>query len=222
MATIVRGAIPSEEFALGHTLSALPDVEIECERIIESGDQTVMPLVWIRHADRSDIDDALREDPSVDEVTCLSEFDDEFLYRMAWVDHVHLLLQMITNSHATILDAYGWGDEWQFRVLYPARDDFARTHDFAAEHGLRFEVDSIREMDAEPAGRYGLTESQFEALVTAAREGYFEVPRRISLSELADKMGVSHQSLSERIRRGTDALVEDSLLIGSVPDDFRD
>ncbi|POG53768.1 helix-turn-helix domain-containing protein [Haloferax marisrubri] len=220
MVTIVRGSVPSEEFALSHTLAALPDVEVECERVIESGEQTVMPLLWIRHADRSAIDDALREDPSVDEVSCLSVFDDEFLYRMAWVDHVRLLLQMLTNSHATILDAYGHGDKWQFRALYPTRGDFSRTHDFAENHGLSLEIESIREMDAEPAGRYGLTEAQFRALVTAARNGYFEVPRRTSLSELADEMNVSHQSLSERLRRATDALVEDSLLVGSVPDDY--
>ncbi|MGM0590035.1 MAG: hypothetical protein ACQETI_00155 [Halobacteriota archaeon] len=51
------------------------------------------------------------------ESTLLAEFDDEFLYRMEWVAHVRLLLQMLTNSKATVLDARGRNDRWHLRVL---------------------------------------------------------------------------------------------------------
>ncbi|WP_416838682.1 helix-turn-helix domain-containing protein [Haloferax sp. DFSO52] len=222
MATIVRGSVPTQEFALNHTLAALPNAEVECERIIESGANTVMPLLWVRYADRADVDAALDEDQSVDSVSCLSEFDEECLYRMEWVDHVQLLLQMVTNSDATVLDAYGRKDRWKLRVLYPTRDEFAKTHDFAEDHGLNFDVESIREMDGEPAGRFGLSEDQFRSLVLAAQRGYYEVPRRTSLTELADEMDISHQALSERLRRGMEALVEDTLLVGAVPEDLQE
>ena len=222
VATIVRGSVPTREFALNHTLAALSDAEVECERIIESGGNAVMPLLWVRYADRTDIDVALDEDSSVDSVSCLSEFDNECLYRMEWVDHVQLLIQMVTNSDATILDAYGRNDRWRLRVLYPNRDEFSKTHDFAEDHGLNFDVESIREMDGEPAGRFGLTEDQFRSLVLATRRGYYEVPRQTSLTELADEMDISHQALSERLRRGVGALVEDSLLVGAVPEDLQE
>jgi hypothetical protein len=45
MAVIVRGSIPAEELALNHVLTTLPDVSLEDERIIESGEESVMPLV---------------------------------------------------------------------------------------------------------------------------------------------------------------------------------
>lgn len=179
-------------------------------------------VLWVRYADRADVDTALDEDDSVDSVTCLSEFDDECLYRMEWVDHVHLLLQMVTNSAATILDAYGRNDRWKLRVLYPNRDKFSKTHDFAEAHGLSFDVESIRAMDGEPAGRFGLTEDQFRSLALATRRGYYEVPRQASLTELADEMDISHQALSERLRRGMGVLVEDTLLVGAVPDELRE
>lgn len=220
MATIVRGTVPASEFALNHTLEALPDVEVECERIVDSGDGAVMPLLWVRYAGRDEVEAAFEEDASVDNVTCLSDFGDELLYRMDWIDHVDLLLQMLTNAEATILDAYGHGDRWKLRVLYPEREEFSATHEFCAGHGLVFDVASIRDLDGEPAGRFGLTESQHRALVLAAQRGYYEVPRETELADLADELGISHQALSERLRRATGSLVEDTLLVGALPEDM--
>jgi len=220
MATIVRGTVPASQFALNHTLETLPDVEVECERIVRSGDDAVMPLLWVRYADRDEVEAAFEADPSVGNVTCLSDLDEELLYRMDWIDHVDLLLQMLTNAEATVLDAYGRGSRWKLRVLYPERDEFSTTHEFCAEHGLSFDVASIREIDGEPAGRFGLTESQYRALVLAVQRGYYEVPRRTTLEELADEVGVSHQALSERLRRATGSLAEDALLVGALPEEM--
>ena len=220
MATIVRGTVPASQFALNHALETLPDVEVECERIVRSGDDAVMPLLWVRYADRDEVEAAFEADPSVGNVTCLSDLDEELLYRMDWIDHVDLLLQMLTNAEATVLDAYGRGSRWKLRVLYPERDEFSTTHEFCAEHGLSFDVASIREIDGEPAGRFGLTESQYRALVLAVQRGYYEVPRRTTLEELADEVGVSHQALSERLRRATGSLAEDALLVGALPEEM--
>ncbi|MGM0590036.1 MAG: helix-turn-helix domain-containing protein [Halobacteriota archaeon] len=90
------------------------------------------------------------------------------------------------------------------------------THDFCEDHGLAFDIESIRELDGEPAGRYGLTSDQYDALVTAFERGFFQVPREVTLEDLAGELDISHQALSERLRRGTDALVEDTLVIGST------
>lgn len=218
MSTIVTGAVPSDEFALAHTLSTVPGLEVECERVVKSGEKAVMPLVWMRGADRETIDDALASDPTVEAVECLSAFDEELLYSMEWHGHIRLLLHMLTNAEATILDAYGWRDRWQLRILYPTRDHLGETHKFAEEHGITFDIASVREMDGDPAGRFGLSECQYEALVRAAREGYFQVPRKVSLQDVAEGMDISHQALSERLRRGVDALVEDTLLVGAVPE----
>jgi hypothetical protein len=121
---------------------------------------------------------------------------------------------MITNSEATVLDAVGSDGVWNLRVFYPRRSLFSKTHEFCAKHGLDFEVASIREVDSEPAGRYGLTSLQYEALSLAAERGYFEVPRQVTLKQLSDEIGVSHQALSECLRRATGSLVEQTLVTG--------
>lgn len=52
-----------------------------------------------------------------------------------------------------------------------------------------------------------LTELQRRALERAAALGYFEVPRRIQLDELADRLDTSPSALSELLRRAQSRLV---------------
>ncbi|MGM0590034.1 MAG: hypothetical protein ACQETI_00150 [Halobacteriota archaeon] len=46
MVVIVRGSVPANEFALQHVSNALLETEFDVERIVESGDDAIMPLVW--------------------------------------------------------------------------------------------------------------------------------------------------------------------------------
>jgi len=215
MATIVIGSVPTTELALAHTFETLPEVTFESERIILSGDDAVMPLLWARNADREPLETAIHDDPTVNNVTLLADFGDELLYRMDWIDQVQLLLHMLTNSEATILDAHGRRQGWRLRVMFPDRSHLSETHEFCKSHGMEFTIESIREMDGQPSGRFGLTEDQYRALITAVEEGYYDVPQKRTLEELADEFEISHQALSERLRRGTESLVEDTLLVGA-------
>jgi predicted DNA binding protein len=49
-------------------------------------------------------------------------------------------------------------------------------------------------------------------LRSAVEEGYFGVPREISLAELSEKHDLSTKEASERLRYGVDKLVRDELL----------
>ena len=147
MATVVTASVPAEEFALRETLEAVPGVEFECERIVETGQGTVMPLVWARGADPEDVDAALEADESVESFDRLATFDEEILYRMEWVDRVELVIQMITGSAATVMDANGDGARWALRVLFPDRDALSGTAEFCEQRQLTFDVLSVREMD---------------------------------------------------------------------------
>lgn len=218
MVTSAIVSLDTRDLVLNRTLEQVPDAQFESERIVKSGESSIMPLLWARQVDREPLEEAFERDPSVDEVELLEAFEDEYLYRMRWVEHIDILLQMLTNGQATILDAYARNDEWKLRVLYPDREKFSSTHEFCSEHGLRFEVEAVRQMESQPTGRYGLTEGQYEALVTAARRGYYDVPQEVTLEELADDLDISHQALSEQLRRGTEALVQDTLLIGAPPE----
>lgn len=127
---------------------------------------------------------------------------------------MQLVVQILTNSKSTIMDAVSMDDQWILRVLYPSRTDVSGTLEFVKDRRLTFDVETIREMEGQPAGRYGLSEAQYEALATAVSHGYYQVPRENVLEDIAAALGISHQALSERIRRATRALIEDTILIG--------
>lgn len=213
MATLVTATLPCEEFALSETVQTVPEVTFECEKIIETADGTVMPLVWARAPDFEAVETALDADTTVNNVELLSEFDDERLYRIEWVDQIQLLMEILVDNEATILDASSKKGMWSLRILYPTHDGPSETLAFCEDHGLSLTIVSIREMDTDPSGRYGLTDAQYKALTTAAERGYYEVPREADLDTLSEELGISHQALSERLRRGVNALITDTLLL---------
>jgi predicted DNA binding protein len=56
-----------------------------------------------------------------------------------------------------------------------------------------------------------VTPGQQNVLVAARERGYFDIPRETTLRELADELDVSHQTLSEHLRRGIMNLVDATL-----------
>ena len=218
MATIVRGRVPTGEFALHDALMSLPGVEVEAERLIESG-ENVMPLLWARGADHEAIEDAFEADPSVQHLSLLTTVNDEQLYQMEWTTEIELLVQMLARAEATVLDAYGGGgrEDWYLRILYPTRASVTTTQQFCEEEELTFDVDTVRELDDESVGRFGVSTKQYMALRRAVEAGYYDVPRNAYLLDIADALEISDAALSQRLRRGTKALVEDTLLIGIHP-----
>jgi len=56
-----------------------------------------------------------------------------------------------------------------------------------------------------------LTKRQEEALALALREGYYESPKRIHLSELARRLNIAPSSLGEMLKRAEKAVIEEHL-----------
>ena len=220
MSTIAELAVPAAEFALRHTLEATDDFDAEIERVVAYDPDHVMPYVWFS-ADESTlktVGDALADDPSVEEAEQLTDLDGECLYQMNWVDDVTVVLHLLTEERATVLDAHVENKQWRFRVLFPERDALSRTYEFATEQGYSVEIRKIHRLEENRHGRYDLTDAQYETLVAALERGYYEIPREIDMDALSDELGISHQALSERLRRAHGALVEEVVEIGDDGD----
>ncbi|MFC6824477.1 bacterio-opsin activator domain-containing protein [Halopelagius fulvigenes] len=212
--TIAVVRIPSSEFALSDTFDRCPDVEFDIERLVARDSDSAMPFMWAQGTDLDAVEDALREDSSVAEFEVLANLGDERLYRMSWVAHIRLVIHILLEEEGTILDAHGRGGNWRLRIMFPERDSLSATYDFCSDHGLSFDVEKVYDMnESARAGRFGLSEEQFDALTTAAEHGYFQVPRGVTAEELGEMLGITHQSLSERLRRGQENLIRSTLLI---------
>ncbi|WP_440008066.1 helix-turn-helix domain-containing protein [Halomicrococcus sp. SG-WS-1] len=217
MGTIVVGRTPASDFALERTLDRVEGVEFEIERVVAPEAGQVMPYVWAAaDSDQADeLERALSDDPTTDEVELLADLGDEWLYRMEWVERTRFVVHVLVDAQGTIMDAVGKDDEWWLRVLFPDRDSLSATYDFCETNDVPFDVDQIYQLEAAPRrSQYGLTEEQYEALVTAFEHGYYEVPRSVSGEELATELDISHQALSERLRRAYRNLVSRTIIVG--------
>ena len=90
---------------------------------------------------------------------------------------------------------------WTFRLRALDREALRRFRRTCEDHGVAFTVRRVTHGPAETTDRYGLTDKQREALVLAFDEGYFEGPREVSLTELADHVGISRQAYTRRLQR---------------------
>lgn len=215
MGTIAELTIPAAEFALRDALASAPDVEFEIERVVAHSEGRLIPFVWARTADFEAFEEALSADPTVVEAECLSELDDERLYRMDWVEEIDPV-RTILEADSTILSAIGSAGRWRLRILFADRESLSVTYDRCRSAGLDFEITSVYDLEGDRRSRYRLTEDQHETLVEGVERGYYNVPRDITLGEFAATLGVSHQALSERLRRGHRNLIDSALITGAT------
>jgi hypothetical protein len=220
MSTIAVVDIATEEFALGSSLPSVPNLEFEVVRVAAHDDSRLVPYVRVQGDDDAsfeDLDELIENDPTVAEARLLDDLGNERLYRMEWVQGIVVTAHILLDEGGTVLRMHGRDDYWRLRVLLPEREALSRTDEFCRDRDLSFEVRNIYELsESVGSAEYGLTESQFEVLVTAAELGYFDVPRGVTMDELADHIGISQQAASERLRRGHKNLVDNALRVGDL------
>lgn len=221
MSTIAEIEIPAEEFALWGTLERVPDVEFDVLRVAAHDDDHVLPYLWAKTEQFEDLNAALDEDPSIDGFELLEDLGEERLYQMNWIDQIRVVVHIIVEEDATVLNAHGEREYWRLRALFPDRDALSATYDFCNESDLSIDVRNIYEMSDTRHGLFGLTEEQHETLLMALDTGYYDIPREATADDLADGLGVSHQAISERLRRGHRSLVKNALAIGPEGDGNR-
>ncbi|WP_255169089.1 helix-turn-helix domain-containing protein [Natrononativus amylolyticus] len=214
MATIAEFRLGTAGTALGSTLTQHPSIDCEFERVVESEH----PAVWFRDTERDTVDAALEADPSVDRFEPLTGDDGRWLYEIEFGDEFWTLGELFLSHRGTLLSAKGRADGWVLRVRYPDRDYLRLTYEELRETDAAVDVGRIYDLTEESSLEIGLTPEQYEALTAAVEHGYFEIPRRISMQNLATELDISHQALSERLRRAYGTLANAELTAVSDPE----
>ncbi|WP_185715487.1 helix-turn-helix domain-containing protein [Halocatena pleomorpha] len=209
--TLVCGRLPTEAFGLHETFATVPDLTVECAPLVAAGETANMSMLWAS-TDEADLTGILNDDPTVFAAKELCQSDDRCLYRVEWTHNVHRCIEILLQSQGILLSNRGTRSGWAVEVLYPTREDVRTATECCERYGLSVTIDTIRSLDSDRMVQCGLTPAQHRVLTQACRHGYFDVPRKIGLEELADKMSVSHQALSERLRRGHDTLIRSTLI----------
>lgn len=207
MSTIAEFRLPAEDTALSVALEYVPDATVELEPSVSK----TLPCLWISDVSRDAVESALEEDPTVESFELLVETDERMLYDVTFATDAQALLDDLLADGGSLLEATATNGWWQIRMRFRDRDDLCRTHDRLVERGVNADLRRVTKLTDDSRSHTRLTPEQQEALSAAFEHGYFEIPRQISMEELAAELGISHQALSERLRRAYETLVDAEL-----------
>lgn len=115
--------------------------------------------MWVRATDFDAFEAALKNDPTVENVTMFSETEEERSYQMTWIGSIDFVVHILTQHQGTITHADGSDDGWNLRVVFPDRDSLSQAHDAAQEAGFQFDVRAIYGTEDTRYIQHGLTEA---------------------------------------------------------------
>jgi predicted DNA binding protein len=218
MGTLVNGTIPTDKFALTDTFDRLPDTTFESVGVVAHGSQGTMPYLWAFTSELTRLDDALRSDDTTDQILRLSRGNESALYRITWCPKIQKLIQVCVGNDGSLIEAKGTAEQWELRFLFPDQAAVSSAYKKWCNRGIDPTIhrvkDTTRLVDH---GWVNVSKSQHRALLKAYQTDYYDIPREITLENLANQFGVSHQALSERLRRGHRNLIKATLCESSPP-----
>lgn len=208
----MRVTLPATEFALATLFERVPDARVECKSVVAAADDHALVVVRA-DADERSVSAALQADSAVRTVDKFCDRTDGWTYRVTWKGRPRRLIQQLVAADITLLSAQGRGGRWKFHLLAPDREGISRAYEIMTEFGCEPDCLSISSVDGEQSNQCELTDVQRETLVEAFDAGYYEVPRNATAKELAEVLDISHQALSERLRRAASNLIKIQIII---------
>jgi len=199
--SIVAASVPADQLALGETLRTVPDARVDAVRAVAGGECAVMPVL-VFDGDHEDVGPALRDDPSVESVSPLATLEKECVYRVEWTAEATDSLHTVFPEDGAVMRTRAADEKWCFRALFADRGPMEDWYHGCRDAGLDVDVESVHDPTESVRSRqHGLSRKQYVALETALQHGFYDIPRQVTLEELADEFDVSHQALSERLSR---------------------
>lgn len=209
--------VPSGALALHDTLADVPGLTIEIERVVATED-ALTPYFWVDDGDLSAFEAAAAVDATVRNLTRLDEFEEATLYRAEWTENIETIVYTYLEIGGTILEATGKNGQWELRIRFDDQAKLDQFRGYCNENGIPFRLERLHQLShPRSGGQYGLTPKQHDAILTAWKLGYFDPARQVSLDDVAAELGITQQSLSQRLQRAHQALVEHTLAV--VPPD---
>lgn len=203
------------------------DESVEIEIQSAAAHQGIVPPLTRLHAPVASIEtieSSFTADPAISSYQCLTDGSDtteatsipdahateQRLYYIEWVDDRSVLGQLVERTGivtSATLDAGGW----QVTLTFPTREELSTAYEIWKTNHWRIYVDRIVDDAEKLTGTTGLTDEQHRAIERAVEMGYYEIPRQITLKELAVELDISHQALSELLRRANRNLIIETI-----------
>jgi hypothetical protein len=208
-------SVPADDFLLGRTLTSESDIRLEMVQMVPL-DNRLMPYLWASRADSCGVEATVRSNPEVEDAEVLEHIDGEALIRIEWNSDMNELVGLLAVSGVALTRAVGTGESWSLQIRFSDQDRLSAFYRRCVEDDIALSIKSVHHPGWSRVKELPLTDGQREALLAAFEAGYFEIPRRTTLVELADELGVSDAALSERLRRGLWTLVRKSVEVSAT------
>lgn len=212
----MEASVSTSDFLFQNVLTNYPSCTIRLEPSISIATEMV-PYVWTTGVSSDRVEELLSQEPQVRDAEIVDTTNGGFLVGLTWGDDgdVNPLLATLRELPVAVSKAVGTGEGWYLTLRFQTTDAVSRF--YREYRNANITVNPLRIQQNAPwmnewRHRYGLTATQRKTLVEAYESGYFEVPRKTSLVELADRYGVSSNAVSERLRRGINTLLGHALV----------
>jgi hypothetical protein len=202
---------------LSHALDVAPSVTVTMEQMDASKSIPLRNLFWASGIGLDRFDDALDEDPTVRDWSLVASTQEGNLYRIIYAADLPdvAAYAALQEQDGVVLGVTNREDRYVMRARFPDREAVQAFRETCEQAGLPTTVRAVYDRLPEaPGAEHGLTPSQEAVLLTALERGYFEVPRKVTLSAVADELDISTQAASERLRRGLTTLLRRTLSEG--------
>jgi len=207
MTSIADIEIPADGTGVGGLFEAVPSLTCEMERVIASDGHGL----WLSGASQDDVEDAIEEASAITDYSLISSDETRWLYDITFDPDTADIFELVLEEGGTVLSASASSGTWLISVRVVDRECVSSLYDRLVENDLSVTIVRLYDLAADSHSQCGLTPRQYETLVAAIDHGYFEIPREVSMQELSEELDISHQALSERLRRAYRALVTSEL-----------
>lgn len=202
--------VAAESFSLGQALDLPPDATAVAETTVPGEENRFVPFLCLEADDDLTADDIVGDSADVDDVTKLATEGPVQIFRVVWNETSRPLFEAIRAGNGAIQSMEGDADAWKLAVRFPSESAVSEFHTTCRESDVDFRVFQLSQSVMRGSGST-LTNPQRRSLQDALNEGYFEVPRHATLDQLAEKEDISDNALSQRLRRGIDAVLDREL-----------
>lgn len=204
---VAQVTVPPEDFRLGHALAACETIRVELEQVVPLGSDRP-PFAWISGSSTERAERAVAADADVRRLQVVDRDGARLLARLTWIEEELPFLAALFEGGATCTKCVGRDGSWHFTLRFPTHESFSSFLKRCSKGGMDITLNSVRpHWKAEGTHGGDLTPSQYEILSQALDEGYFSIPREITLAELAAELDISDTAASQRIRRGVQTVL---------------
>jgi predicted DNA binding protein len=167
----------------------------------------------IRYDDPTAVEAALDADPTVASYELVDWTENQGIYYIEHTPETKFISTEVTRVNGFLVQAETSSSGWFVRVVLPSRSALNDIWEFASENDIALDIIELYENDdAGGEQSFGLTDEQLTALTLAYERGYFDEPREVSLSEVAEEIELSSTAMSGRLRRGMRNLIAATLI----------